>query len=59
MRKKYLVSVTLMTLYLLLMFHLLDPKDFRAIMIDRVIDTGDRFRDRDRIRLPDRPGLGT
>jgi uncharacterized membrane protein YccC len=40
MRKKYLVSVTLMTLYLLLMFHLLDPKDFRAIMIDRVIDTG-------------------
>jgi uncharacterized membrane protein YccC len=28
-----------MTLYLLLMFHLLDPKDFRAIMIDRVIDT--------------------
>jgi uncharacterized membrane protein (TIGR01666 family) len=39
MRKKYLVSVTLMTLYLLLMFHLLDPKDFRAIMIDRVIDT--------------------
>lgn len=39
MRKQYLVSVTLMTLYLLLMFHLLDPKDFRSIMIDRVIDT--------------------
>lgn len=39
MRKKYVVSVTMMTLYLLLMFHLLDPKDFRAIMIDRIIDT--------------------
>ncbi|MES2371718.1 MAG: FUSC family membrane protein [Bacteroidota bacterium] len=40
MRKQYFVSVVLMTLYLLLMFHLLDPKDFRSIMIDRVIDTG-------------------
>lgn len=40
MRKRYLVSVVLMTVYLLLMFHLLDPKDFRSIMIDRVIDTG-------------------
>lgn len=39
MRKKYLVSVTLMTLYLLLMFHLLDPKDFSTIFIDRIIDT--------------------
>lgn len=39
MRKKYVVSVTLMTLYLLLMFHLLEPKDFRSVMIDRVIDT--------------------
>jgi uncharacterized membrane protein YccC len=39
MRKQYMVSVVLMTLYLLLMFHLLDPKDFRSIMIDRVIDT--------------------
>jgi uncharacterized membrane protein (TIGR01666 family) len=39
MRKKYLVSVVLMTLYLLLMFHLLYPKDFRIILIDRVIDT--------------------
>ncbi len=39
MRKRYLVSVILMTVYLLLMFHLLDPKDFRSIMTDRVIDT--------------------
>jgi uncharacterized membrane protein (TIGR01666 family) len=39
MRKRYLISVILMTLYLLLMFHLLDPKDFRSIMTDRVIDT--------------------
>ncbi|MEO7531200.1 MAG: FUSC family membrane protein [Sediminibacterium sp.] len=39
MRKQYLASVILMTLYLLLMFHLLDPQDFRSIMIDRVIDT--------------------
>jgi len=39
MRKRYLVSVVLMTVYLLLMFHLLDPKDFRSIMIDRVTDT--------------------
>ena len=39
MRKKYLVSVVLMTFYLLLMFHLLDPKDFKTIFTDRIIDT--------------------
>lgn len=39
LRKKYFVSVVLMTLYLLLMFHLLEPSDFRTIMTDRVIDT--------------------
>ncbi len=39
LRKKYLVSVVLMTFYLLLMFHLLDPKDFTTIFTDRIIDT--------------------
>ena len=38
-RKKYLVSVVLMTTYLLLMFHLLEPEGFRSILTDRVIDT--------------------
>ncbi|NCI47554.1 FUSC family membrane protein [Sediminibacterium soli] len=39
MRKQYLVSVILMTLYILLMFHLLDPQDFKSILRDRIIDT--------------------
>jgi uncharacterized membrane protein (TIGR01666 family) len=39
MRRKYLVSVTLMTFYLLLMFHLLSPRDFNTIFTDRIIDT--------------------
>lgn len=39
MRRRYLVSVTLMTLYLLLMFRLLDPKDFNEIFTDRIVDT--------------------
>lgn len=39
MRKTYIVSVVFMTLYLLLMFHLLDPKDFKSILTDRIIDT--------------------
>jgi uncharacterized membrane protein YccC len=39
MRKQYFVSVTLMTLYLLLMFHLLEPHDFKMILQDRIIDT--------------------
>jgi uncharacterized membrane protein YccC len=39
MRKKYLISVVLMTLYILLMFHLLEPKDFRGLFVDRIIDT--------------------
>jgi len=39
LRRQYFVSMTLMTLYLLLMFHLLDPADFNAILQDRVVDT--------------------
>lgn len=39
MRKRYLVSVALMTFYLLLMFRLLDPKDFDEVFADRIIDT--------------------
>jgi uncharacterized membrane protein YccC len=39
MRKRYLVSVVLMTVYLLLMFHLLYPHDFRVILTDRILDT--------------------
>ena len=39
LRKKYFVSVILMTLYLLLMFHLLQPHDFKTILTDRIIDT--------------------
>ncbi|RYY17920.1 MAG: hypothetical protein EOO04_24800, partial [Chitinophagaceae bacterium] len=39
LRTKYFLSMILMTLYLLLMFHLLDPNDFNTIMKDRVIDT--------------------
>jgi uncharacterized membrane protein (TIGR01666 family) len=39
MRKQYFVSVVLMTLYLLLMFHLLYPADFRTILTDRIVDT--------------------
>ncbi|MET0299511.1 MAG: FUSC family protein, partial [Flavitalea sp.] len=38
-RRQYFVAMTLMTLYLLLMFHLLDPNDFTAILKDRIIDT--------------------
>jgi len=38
-RKQYSVSMTLMTLYLLLMFHLLDPNDFTSILKDRIVDT--------------------
>src|SRR6478609_660985 len=39
MRKKYFISVVLMTTYLLLMFHLLYPADFRTILTDRIVDT--------------------
>lgn len=38
-RTNYLVCVTLMTPYVLLLFHLLFPSDFRSIISDRVIDT--------------------
>ena len=38
-RKQYFISVILMTLYLLLMFHLLEPTDFRTILTDRIVDT--------------------
>ncbi len=39
LRKKYLVSVVMMTLYVILMFHLIDAKDFKSIMSERIIDT--------------------
>jgi uncharacterized membrane protein (TIGR01666 family) len=38
-RKTYLIGVVLITIYLLLMFHLLQPHDFRTILTDRIIDT--------------------
>jgi len=39
MRTKYMVFVMLMTPYILLLFYLLYPHDFRAIISDRLIDT--------------------
>jgi len=39
LRTNYLICVTLMTPYVLLLFHLLYPSDFRTIISDRVIDT--------------------
>jgi uncharacterized membrane protein (TIGR01666 family) len=39
MRKQYFIGVILMTLYILLMFHLLEPQDFQTILTDRIIDT--------------------
>jgi uncharacterized membrane protein YccC len=39
MRKHYFTSVILITLYVLFMFHLLEPQDFRSIFTDRIIDT--------------------
>jgi len=38
-RINYLVSVALITLYVLLLFHLLDAKDYKSIFADRIIDT--------------------
>lgn len=38
-RKQYLIGVVMLTIYLLFMFHLLQPHDFRAILTDRIIDT--------------------
>jgi hypothetical protein len=40
MRTRYLVFVLLMTPYILLLFYLLNPQNFRTIISDRVIDTG-------------------
>lgn len=39
LRLDYLVFVILMTPYVLLLFHLLYPADFRTILTDRIIDT--------------------
>ena len=39
LRTDYLVFVILMTPYVLLLFHLLYPVDFRTVLTDRVIDT--------------------
>ena len=39
MRWKYLVSVVMITLYLLFMFHILEPNDFSEVVEERIIDT--------------------
>jgi uncharacterized membrane protein (TIGR01666 family) len=39
LRTNYLVSVILMTPYVLLLFHLLYPTNFHSVITDRVIDT--------------------
>jgi len=39
MRTKYLIFVSLMTPYILLLFHLLNPNNFRTVISDRIIDT--------------------
>jgi uncharacterized membrane protein YccC len=39
MRIRYLVFVSLMTPYILLLFHLLNPNNFRTVISDRIIDT--------------------
>ena len=39
LRTNYLVCVTFMTPYVLLLFHLLYPLDFKTVLSDRVIDT--------------------
>jgi uncharacterized membrane protein (TIGR01666 family) len=39
LRTNYLVSVILMTPYVLLLFHLLYPANFHSVITDRVIDT--------------------
>lgn len=39
MRTRYFISVLLMTAYLLLFFHLLDPANVRAVLSERIIDT--------------------
>ena len=39
MRTNYFVSVVLITLYLILFYHLLYPHDFKSVLKDRIIDT--------------------
>ncbi len=39
MRTNYFVSVLLMTIYLLIFYHLLSPDNFKILLKDRVIDT--------------------
>ena len=39
MRTKYLIFVSLMTPYILLLFHLLNPDNFKMVITDRIIDT--------------------
>ncbi|MEO6960855.1 MAG: FUSC family membrane protein [Puia sp.] len=39
MRLKYLVFVTLMTPYILILFYLLNPHDFKNVVGDRLLDT--------------------
>lgn len=38
-RWKYLVSVVMITLYLLFMFHILEPNDFSEVVEERIVDT--------------------
>jgi uncharacterized membrane protein (TIGR01666 family) len=38
-RWKYLVAVIMITLYLLFMFHILEPRDFNEVVRERIIDT--------------------
>lgn len=38
-RRHYFTGVILITIYVLLMFHLLDAKDFKTVLADRLIDT--------------------
>ncbi|MCG2616604.1 FUSC family protein [Terrimonas sp. NA20] len=39
MRWKYLASVVMITMYLLFMFHILEPDDFREVVQERIVDT--------------------
>lgn len=39
MRWKYMVGVVLITMYLLFMFHILEPMDFNNVVEERIIDT--------------------
>lgn len=38
-RWKYMVGVVLITMYLLFMFHILEPMDFNGVVEERIIDT--------------------